>query len=159
MDSFLFFIFLQHFWSRQKLIPPPGHNGHRRLPGNLIFFNLFPSRPVQGDQLNMVVFFWYPVKSDLSSVHIHSSIRFTSHCLQGTRKPRPCLPGHPIHYEPSCTARIGIPLETLLHRNLYYKRRKTFWFKIFMTSSSFIRQARRTVKKNCWRSSPLFLLL
>ena len=42
----------------------------------------------QGDQLNMVVYFWYLVKSDLSSERYH--VR--------TRKTRPCLTGHPVLY-------------------------------------------------------------
>ena len=36
----------------------------------LFFFFLF----LQGDQLNMTVFFWYFVKSDLSSFYVYSSI-------------------------------------------------------------------------------------
>ena len=39
----------------------------------------------------MAVFFWYLGKSDLSSVHVYSSVDCTSHFLQGTRKTRPCL--------------------------------------------------------------------
>ena len=46
------------------------------------------------DQLNMAVYFWYLVKSDLSSVHVYSSAYWTSHFLQGTRKTCPCLTGH-----------------------------------------------------------------
>ena len=38
--------------------------------------------PIQGDQLNMVVGFWYLVKSDLYSVHWYSIVHWTSrfHC-------------------------------------------------------------------------------
>ena len=51
---------------------------------------------VQGYQLNMAVYFWYLVKSDLSSVYVYSSVHWASHLLQGTRKIRPCLNGHPV---------------------------------------------------------------
>ena len=34
----------------------------------------------------LTVYFWYLVKSDLSSVHMYSSINWTSHFLKGTRK-------------------------------------------------------------------------
>ena len=27
---------------------------------------------IQGDQINMAVLFWYPVKGDLSGVHVYS---------------------------------------------------------------------------------------
>ena len=32
----------------------------------------------QSDQLNMTVFFWYLVRRDLSSVHVNSSVNWTS---------------------------------------------------------------------------------
>ena len=51
---------------------------------------------IQGDQLDMAVFFWYQVESDVSSVHVYNSIHRTSHLLQGTRKTRQCLTGHPV---------------------------------------------------------------
>ena len=51
---------------------------------------------VRGDQLNMPVFFLYLGKSDLSSVHVYSSVHKKSHFQQGTRKTRPCLTGHPV---------------------------------------------------------------
>ena len=41
---------------------------------------------LQGDQLNKAMFFWYHVKSDLFSVYVYSSVHWTSHLLQGTRK-------------------------------------------------------------------------
>ena len=41
---------------------------------------------VQGDQLYMAVFFWYLVKIDLSIVRVYSSVRWTSHFLQGKKK-------------------------------------------------------------------------
>ena len=53
---------------------------------------------IQGDQLYMAVFFWYLVKSDLFSVRVYSSLRWTSHFLQGTRKTRPCLSGQVVSY-------------------------------------------------------------
>ena len=46
---------------------------------------------LQGHQLNMVVFSWYLVKHDLPSVCYCTSVHWTGHFLQGTRKTRPCL--------------------------------------------------------------------
>ena len=43
----------------------------------------------------MAVFFWYRVKSDLFSVRYCTSVHW-SHFVQGTRKTRPCLTGHPV---------------------------------------------------------------
>ena len=53
-------------------------------------------RGIQGDQLNMVMFFWYFVKSDLSSIRCNTHVQWKSHFLQGTRLTRPCLPDHPV---------------------------------------------------------------
>ena len=36
---------------------------------------------IQGDQLNMAVFFWYLGKSDLSSVHVYSIVQWTTQLL------------------------------------------------------------------------------
>ena len=41
----------------------------------------------------------YLVKSDLSSVHVYYSIHWTSYFLEGTKKTRPCITGHPVDYE------------------------------------------------------------
>ena len=46
----------------------------------------------------MAVFFWYLVKSDLSSVQVCSSVHWTSHFLQDARKTRPCLSGRVVQY-------------------------------------------------------------
>ena len=54
-------------------------------------------RAIQPDQKNMVVYIWYLVKSDLSSVSYCTRVRWTGHFLQGTRKKRPCLTGHSVH--------------------------------------------------------------
>ena len=51
---------------------------------------------VQPDQMNMAVFFWHLVKSDLSSVHSCTCVHWTSHFLQGIRNTRPYLTGHPV---------------------------------------------------------------
>ena len=54
-------------------------------------------RNVQGDQLNMTVFFfWYLGNSDLPRVIVYSSVHWASQFLLGTRKTRPCLTGHPV---------------------------------------------------------------
>ena len=45
---------------------------------------------IQGEQLKMAVFFWYIVKSNLSSVRYCNRVNCTSQFLQGTRKTRPC---------------------------------------------------------------------
>ena len=37
---------------------------------------------IQSDQLNMAVFIWYLNKSDLSSIHMYSSVHWTSRLLQ-----------------------------------------------------------------------------
>ena len=37
---------------------------------------------VQGDQLNMTMFFWYHVKNDFSIVNLYSSGHWTSHFLK-----------------------------------------------------------------------------
>ena len=55
----------------------------------------FSCRPyIQGNQLNMAVFFLCLGKSDLYSVHV--VVDGTSQFKQGTRKTRPCLTGHPL---------------------------------------------------------------
>ena len=51
----------------------------------------YPTGNVQCDQLNMAVFFLDLGKNDLSSVHVYSSVHWTSHFIQGTRKIRPCI--------------------------------------------------------------------
>ena len=48
------------------------------------------------DQINMAMFFWYPVKSDLFTVRCSTRVHRTSHFLQGTRPTRPCLSGDPV---------------------------------------------------------------
>ena len=52
---------------------------------------------IQGDQLNMTVFFWYLVIGDLSGVRFCTRIHWTSHFLQGTRKTGPSLTSHPVY--------------------------------------------------------------
>ena len=44
----------------------------------------------------MAVFFFYLVKSDLSSVHYCTRVQWTNQFLQGTRKTRPYITGHPV---------------------------------------------------------------
>ena len=44
----------------------------------------------------MAVFFWNLVKNNLFNVHVYSIVHWTRHFLQGTRKTRPCLTGHPV---------------------------------------------------------------
>ena len=44
----------------------------------------------------MAVFSVTLIKTDLSSVHLYSSIHWKSHFLQGTIKTRPCLTGDPV---------------------------------------------------------------
>ena len=41
---------------------------------------------IQGYQLNMVVFFWYLVKSDLSKVHVYGNVQWISHFLKVPEK-------------------------------------------------------------------------
>ena len=50
---------------------------------------------IQGHQLNMAVFFWYLVRSVLSSVR---RVHWNGHFFQDTRKKtRPCLIIHPVN--------------------------------------------------------------
>ena len=51
---------------------------------------------IEGNQLNMAVFFSYFVKSDLSSVFYFTRVHWTSHLFQGTRKTRQRWIGHPV---------------------------------------------------------------
>ena len=44
----------------------------------------------------ITVCFWYLVKWYLSSVHVYSSVHWTSHFIQGTTKTCLCLTGHPV---------------------------------------------------------------
>ena len=50
---------------------------------------------IQGDQLNMALFFWYHVKVTYP-VYATTRVHWTSLFLQGTRKIWPCLTGHPV---------------------------------------------------------------
>ena len=51
-----------------------------------------------GDQINMTVFFWYLVKSDLFSV-LYCTIHAYKSLLQGTRNKRASLTGHTVFVE------------------------------------------------------------
>ena len=55
------------------------------------------AQTIQGDQLNIAVLFWYLGKSDSSSVRYYT-VSYTGQItfLQGTKKTRPCLTGHPV---------------------------------------------------------------
>ena len=48
---------------------------------------------IQPDQINMAVFFWYLVESDLSNVRCCTWCYF----LQGTRNTQPCLSGQVVY--------------------------------------------------------------
>ena len=50
---------------------------------------------IQHDQTNMAGFFWYLLKSDLSSVRYCKHVNLTSHVL--TRNTRPCITRHPVY--------------------------------------------------------------
>ena len=52
---------------------------------------------IYSDQLNMALLFWYLDKSDLFNVHVYSGVQLKSHFIQGTRKTRPSLTGHPVN--------------------------------------------------------------
>ena len=58
---------------------------------------------IHDDHLNMVVVYWYLVKSNFSRVYVHvhvyRSIHWTCHFLLDTRKTWPCLSGQVIQYE------------------------------------------------------------
>ena len=54
---------------------------------------------IQGDQLNMAVFLWYLVKSDMSSVSYCTQVHWTGHFFfKGNRNTRLCLTGHPVDH-------------------------------------------------------------
>ena len=55
---------------------------------------------IQGDQLNMIALFWYLEKSDLSSIHVYSSMPWTGHILQGTKKNTAMFNWSPCSPEP-----------------------------------------------------------
>ena len=68
--------------------------------------DLLPTQiQVQGVQLNMVVFFWYLGNCDLFSVHVYSSVHWTSQFVQGTRKSRQFLTVTTIDQEELCQVR------------------------------------------------------
>ena len=51
---------------------------------------------IQGDQLNLAVFFWYLVKNDLSSLHVCSKYTGQVPFYKVPEKTRPCLTGNPV---------------------------------------------------------------
>ena len=51
---------------------------------------------LQPDQINMAVFFWNLVKSDLSSERYCTRVPRTRHFMKGTRNTRPFLTGHSV---------------------------------------------------------------
>ena len=56
------------------------------------------SAVLRPDQLNMAVFIWYFVKSDLSSVGCYTRVHWTSYFFTiGTINKRPCITGHPAN--------------------------------------------------------------
>ena len=59
--------------------------------------------------MNMAVFFWYLVKSDLSSVGYCTRVHWTSHFLQGTRNPRSCITCHPVPVEGGAVGDRRVP--------------------------------------------------
>ena len=53
---------------------------------------VFTGRPVE----HGCVFHVYLIKSELTNVHVYSSLHWTSNILQDTRKTLPCLNGYPV---------------------------------------------------------------
>ena len=51
---------------------------------------------LQHEKINMAVYFWYLIKSDLSSVRNFNTVHWTSFFIQGTRYTQPCITGHPV---------------------------------------------------------------
>ena len=56
----------------------------------------------------MAVCFWYLLKSALSSLRVYSSVQWTSHFLQGTRKTRACLSGQVVFTITEWCSQIGV---------------------------------------------------
>ena len=71
-------------------------HGHWTLPGIYRKWEFWNIHCYTGCPVIHGRFFWYHVKTDLSSVHVYNSVHWTSHFLQGTRKTRSCLTGHPV---------------------------------------------------------------
>ena len=84
-------------------------------------WNTQDSTVLQDDQLNMALCSWYLVKSDLSGVHVYSSVNWTRHFLQGTRKTRPCLSGRFV----SCFSLLC----SQMYRILFLYLRNTIFFR------------------------------
>ena len=57
-----------------------------------------PNYTLQHDQINMAVFFWYTLSNVTCLVYasVHTYTGHFLYFLQGTRKTRPCLTGHPV---------------------------------------------------------------
>ena len=84
---------------------------------------------VRPDQTNMVVFFWYLVKSDaIQSTLLYSSLHWTSHSLHYTSTTRPCITGHPVYlketfqikYKKNQNLLIFILIFDNISLNIYY---------------------------------------
>ena len=76
----------------------PGRRGHPRVgqEGNRggCCCRLMILGEIQGDQLDIVVCFWYLVKSDQYTHRTH--VHWTSRFLQGSRNTQLCVSGHPV---------------------------------------------------------------
>ena len=68
---------------------------HSQLNHVIYRYNIY-HQEIQGDLLYMAVCFWYLGKNYLSTVHVYSSVSWTSYFLQGTSKSRSCLSGHVV---------------------------------------------------------------
>ena len=70
-----------------SIFPPSPSPDHLEIDLSLPITSTYLKRlKVQGDLLNMAVFFWYLVKSDLSSLRYCTLEHLTKHFLQGSRK-------------------------------------------------------------------------
>ena len=79
------------------------------------YINISDDFQVQGDQLNMAVYLWYLVKSDLSSVRyctVYIGVHWKSHFLQGTWTREPCLFGQAV----VCSSMLGTPINYPLNK-------------------------------------------
>ena len=87
--------------------------------------------------MNMAVFL-YLVKSDFSSVRYYTHVHWKSHFLQGTRKTRTCLTGHPVASYP-CQGNSKIKYREIdnftawifKHFLLYFSKQTIFLFELF----------------------------
>ena len=120
---------------------------------------------VQSDQINMDVFFWYLVKSDLFSVCYCTPGNWRSNFLLGIRNTWPCITGHTVQekqFSVSATAVIWSldSLNILMGNTLWFSKicfitaripeiqKDANFFYVFMVQISKQQQQKQTLNKH-----------